>query len=61
MMKDHASNAFEIATIHAFRNQTDDAFKWLDRAYAQHDDGLIFTKVDPYRRARITTRDLPRS
>jgi len=25
----------------------DKAFEWLDRAYAQRDGGLIFTKVDP--------------
>jgi tetratricopeptide (TPR) repeat protein len=36
-----------IAEIYAFRNQSDEAFAWLDRAYAKHDDGLIFTKVDP--------------
>jgi TolB-like protein/DNA-binding winged helix-turn-helix (wHTH) protein len=36
-----------IAEIYAFRNQSDEAFEWLDRAYAKHDDGLIFTKVDP--------------
>jgi TolB-like protein/DNA-binding winged helix-turn-helix (wHTH) protein len=36
-----------IAEIYAFRNQPDEAFEWLDRAYAEHDDGLIFTKVEP--------------
>jgi len=45
--KYHASNAFEIATIYAFRNQTDEAFEWLDRAYAQHDPSLMATKVEP--------------
>ena len=45
--KYHASNAFEIATICAFRNQTDEAFEWLDRAYAQRDPGLMSTKVEP--------------
>ena len=25
----------------------DEAFQWLDRAYAAHDHGLIGTKVDP--------------
>jgi len=30
-----------------FRNQSDEAFEWLDRAYAQRDSGLIGTKVDP--------------
>jgi TolB-like protein/DNA-binding winged helix-turn-helix (wHTH) protein len=45
--KYHASNAFEIATIYAFRNQTDKAFEWLDRAYAQRDPSLMSTKMDP--------------
>jgi hypothetical protein len=43
----HASNAFEIATIYAFRNQPNEAFDWLDRAYAQRDGGLMLTKVEP--------------
>jgi TolB-like protein/DNA-binding winged helix-turn-helix (wHTH) protein len=46
-MKYHASNAFEIATIYAFRNQTDEAFEWLDRAYAQRDPSMMSTKVEP--------------
>jgi tetratricopeptide (TPR) repeat protein len=45
--KYHASNAFEIATIYAFRNQADEAFEWLDRAYAQRDPSLMSTKVEP--------------
>jgi TolB-like protein/DNA-binding winged helix-turn-helix (wHTH) protein len=47
MMKYHASNAFEIAMIYAFRNQPDEAFEWLDRAYAQRDPSLMATKVEP--------------
>jgi TolB-like protein/DNA-binding winged helix-turn-helix (wHTH) protein/Flp pilus assembly protein TadD len=47
MMKYGASNALEIATIYAFRNQTDEAFEWLDRAYAQRDPSLIATNVEP--------------
>jgi TolB-like protein/DNA-binding winged helix-turn-helix (wHTH) protein len=43
----HSSAAFSIATVYAFRNQRDEAFQWLDRAYAQHDTGLITTKVEP--------------
>ena len=46
-MKYHASNACEIAMIYAFRNQTDEAFEWLDRAYAQRDPGLMSTKIEP--------------
>jgi TolB-like protein/DNA-binding winged helix-turn-helix (wHTH) protein/Flp pilus assembly protein TadD len=45
--KYHASNACEIAQIYAFRNQSDEAFEWLGRAYAQRDSGLIGTKVEP--------------
>jgi len=45
--KYHASDAYQIAEVYAFRNQSDEAFEWLDRAYAQRDSGLIATKVDP--------------
>jgi TolB-like protein/DNA-binding winged helix-turn-helix (wHTH) protein/Tfp pilus assembly protein PilF len=45
--KHHASGAYQIALDYAFRNQPDEAFEWLERAYAQRDGGLIFTKVDP--------------
>jgi TolB-like protein/DNA-binding winged helix-turn-helix (wHTH) protein/Tfp pilus assembly protein PilF len=45
--KNHASMAYQIADVYAFRNQPDEAFEWLERAYAQRDGGLIETKVDP--------------
>jgi hypothetical protein len=45
--KYHAGGAYQIAQAYAFRNQSDEAFQWLDRAYAQRDGGLIGTKVDP--------------
>ena len=45
--KYHASNAFEIATVYAFRNQTDEAFELLDRAYAQRDPSMMFAKIWP--------------
>jgi len=45
--KYHIDSAFEFAAIHAFRNQTDEAFEWLDRAYAQRDPSMMFTKVEP--------------
>src|SRR5215472_7701915 len=38
-----ASHAQEIAVVYAFSNQTDKAFEWLDRAYAQRDPGLLDT------------------
>jgi TolB-like protein/DNA-binding winged helix-turn-helix (wHTH) protein/cytochrome c-type biogenesis protein CcmH/NrfG len=45
--KYHANGAYQIAEVYAFRNQTVEAFEWLERAYAQRDGGLIGTKVDP--------------
>ncbi len=45
--KYHAGGAYQIAQVYAFRNQRDEAFEWLDRAYSQRDNGLIETKVDP--------------
>jgi len=45
--KYHATAAYQIAEVYAFRNQPDEAFEWLDRAYAQCDSGLVETKVDP--------------
>ncbi len=45
--KYHAGGAYQIAEVYAFRNQSDKAFEWLDRAYAQHDGGLVETKMDP--------------
>jgi hypothetical protein len=44
--KYHASHADQITEVYAFRNQSDEAPAWLDRAYAQRDGGLIETKVD---------------
>jgi len=44
----HANDgAFEIAEVYAYRGEVDKALEWLDRAYQQHDSGLIDLKVDP--------------
>ncbi len=45
--KYQAIDSYQIAEVYAFRGQSGEAFEWLDRAYARHDDGLIHTKVDP--------------
>jgi predicted Zn-dependent protease len=47
LMTNHPTNQYQIAEVYAFRNQSDEAFEWLDRAYAQHNAGLIYTKVEP--------------
>ena len=44
---DAAGSAYQIAEGHAYRNEADLAFQWMERAYAQHDPGLISMNVDP--------------
>ncbi len=36
-IKNHPNDAFGVAEVYAFRGESDDAFKWLDRAYEQKD------------------------
>lgn len=39
--------AYEVAFIDAALGKREEAFKWLDVAYQQHDSGLKYLKVDP--------------
>jgi TolB-like protein/Tfp pilus assembly protein PilF len=39
--------ACQIAEVYAFRGETDRAFEWLERAYAQRDSGLAFLNLYP--------------
>ena len=45
--KYRAIPAFQIAEVYAFRGETERAFEWLERVYAQRDPGLAFIKGDP--------------
>jgi len=45
--KYRADAALQVAEVYAFRGETDQAFAWLERAYAQHDSGLAEIKADP--------------
>ena len=38
---------YQIAVVHAFRNEPEKAFLWLDKAYEQRDPGLSEMGVDP--------------
>jgi len=38
--------AYQIAQMYGYRGDVDQAFAWLDRAYAQHDPGLEWIKTD---------------
>ncbi len=50
------SDAYGIAEVHAYRKQIDAAFRWLDRAYRQHDAGMLEVKFDPLLRNLRTDR-----
>jgi tetratricopeptide (TPR) repeat protein len=39
--------ASEAAWVYAFRNQRDEAFEWLDRAYAQREGNVAYTNLEP--------------
>jgi serine/threonine protein kinase/tetratricopeptide (TPR) repeat protein len=43
----HEGDARNIAQVYAWRNENDEAFKWLDRAYAERDWGLIELNGEP--------------
>ena len=48
LIDDYAlTNAYQVAEVYAWRGEPDEAFKWLDRAYAQHDSTLVHIKFDP--------------
>jgi hypothetical protein len=40
-------NLYELALIYIGLGQDDQAFEWLDRAFREHSDQLIYLKVDP--------------
>lgn len=39
--------AYQVASVHAWRNAHDEAFAWLQRAIAQRDAGVQYLKYDP--------------
>ena len=47
LMTKYPRGAYQIAEVYAFRNQPNEAFDWLDRAFAQRNSGLVETKSDP--------------
>lgn len=63
-----AENAFQIAGVYAFRDQSDEAMRWLERAYAQKDFSLYLIKAwqplkslanDPRYKAFLQKMNLP--
>jgi tetratricopeptide (TPR) repeat protein len=48
LMAMHARDAaYQIAAAYAWRGENGKAYEWLERAYRQHDGGLIFLCTDP--------------
>jgi len=43
--------AYQIAEVYAYRQETDQAFKWLDRAFQQRDPGVPEFKSNPFMRS----------
>jgi len=37
-------DAADVAYVHAYRGEIDEAFEWLDRACLNHDSGLLDVK-----------------
>ena len=42
-----SSDPYAIAQVHAYRAESDAAFRWLDVAYQQHHTGMLDIKADP--------------
>ena len=40
-------NPYQIATLYSMLGDTDAAFRWLDRAFDEHDNSLVLLPVDP--------------
>ena len=48
LLAEHAHNsAYQIAGVHAWRSEHEQAFDWLQRAISQQDAGLQYLKYDP--------------
>jgi eukaryotic-like serine/threonine-protein kinase len=48
LIADHAEGAaYQVAWAFTARGEREKAFEWLERAYVQHDSGLLFVKTDP--------------
>jgi len=45
----HAQEApYQVACVHAWRGEADEAFRWLDRAFEQKDGGILDLQIEPF-------------
>jgi TolB-like protein/Flp pilus assembly protein TadD len=47
IQREDEHHAYRVAQVYAFRRESDEALRWLDRAYAQRDGGLVNLESDP--------------
>jgi TolB-like protein/Flp pilus assembly protein TadD len=47
LLKSQTNHPFGIAQVYAFRGESDDAFRWLERAFSQKDAALEYIKGNP--------------
>jgi tetratricopeptide (TPR) repeat protein len=45
--KQGTHDAYYVACVYAFRSRRDEAFEWLDRAYAQREGNIANTNLEP--------------
>jgi TolB-like protein/predicted Zn-dependent protease len=55
LLEIQSSRPFTIARVYAFRGESDEAFKWLDRAYAQRDPSLQIIKTQQLLTTKLET------
>jgi adenylate cyclase len=47
-IRKHAAGwAYQVAIVYSWRGETDKAFEWLERAWRQHDGGLLALQTEP--------------
>jgi TolB-like protein len=51
-----AEDAYEIAQIHAYREEADVAFEWLHRSYQMHNSKIVLVKTEPLLRTLHSDR-----
>jgi TolB-like protein/Tfp pilus assembly protein PilF len=56
MIKEQAQHPFLIAEVYAFRGETDEALKWLDRPDAQKNAGLMLVENPSFNKLRADPR-----
>jgi TolB-like protein/Tfp pilus assembly protein PilF len=49
LIRQHSATlAYQIAEVYAWCGKRDQAFEWLERAYRQHDGGMLYLRHDRY-------------